>query len=169
MVREYLALCTNTVWYAFYRRAGLHYADRTECAHTPSHGAVHAHMRTRTRRGTRTRADARTGTAKRTVACTSVRAIAPVGQRREVTVGATCTEVSIWYMLLGVLQGWAMANYAAELHAVYDAFNASVPPTHWHSHDGSVAPCSAPVARCIAQRSTAQRSTAQHSTAQHSE
>ena len=38
-----------------------------------------------------------------------------------------------------------MANYAAELHAVYDAFNASVPPTHWHSHDGSVTPCSAPV------------------------
>ncbi len=144
--------------------ATLRGSDRV-CPHVFSRRCTRA--RAHTRRGTRARADARAETARRTVACTSVRAIAPVGHRREVTVGATCTEVSIWYMLLGVLQGWAMANYAAELHAVYDAFNSSVPPTHWHSHDGSVPPGSAPVApRPL--YSAAQHSAAQHSTAQHS-
>ncbi len=108
MVREYLALRTNAAWYAFYRRRGyitqigpsvptrlltVLYTRTRAHAHTCAEERAHA----------QTRAQERPGALWRAQVC---QAIAPVGHRHEVTVGATCTEVTIWYMLLGVLQGW---------------------------------------------------------------
>ena len=143
-------------------------SDRV-CPHVFSRRCTRARARAEERAHAQTLAQKRPGAPWRAQVCKPSHRWAARGDgRRDVYGGIYLVHATGSTPGLGVLRGgwqeWAMANFAAELHAVYDAFNASVPPTHWHSHDGSVPPCSAPaVPRPL--YSAAQRSTAQPSPA----
>ena len=123
-------------------------SDRV-CPHVFSRRCTRARARAEERAHAQTLAQKRPGAPWRAQVCKPSHRWAARGDgRRDVYGGIYLVHATGSTPGLGVLRGgwqeWAMANYAAELHAVYDAFNASVPPTHWHSHDGSVPPCSAP-------------------------